>query len=293
MTDVRLGAISFINTLPVYLDFQQEKPEAERLPLVYGPPSWLNQAMLEGRLDVSPVSSAFYLRHKDRFTLLSDLSVSSPGSVDSVLFLSRQPLGKALLDHPVISVPDSSETSIALLAYFLQQATGQDLRQWFQVYPAADYRQTLAETGAILMIGDDALKMIDDGIPDGYHCYDLASLWAEETGFPFVFAVWVAQRELAEARPERLKAINTELVQSRIRFLGSEALLQEGIRIARTRCTISSGKLRSYFTRSLSYELTDAHRTALSRFETILESLDTPTSAHDNTSDSTRSKVPL
>lgn len=271
---IRLGAIAFINTLPIYQCLDEEHlPEVE---ITYGAPSLLNRSMANDWLDVSPVSSAYYLRNREKLVLLEDLSVSSPGSVDSVLFLSKVPLGEGLLDLPILSVPDASETSIALLAWLLHdtlngKVTPEFIQQeWFRVYPAADYWHALEETGAILVIGDDALRITADGIPEGYYCYDLASLWVERTGLPFVFAVWVAQREWAEANPQELKALNQGLIESRDRFFADAALIEEGVRIAQTRCTISPEKLLSYFTCSLSYNLSDSHRLTLEKFGNIL-----------------------
>jgi chorismate dehydratase len=272
----RLGAIAFVNTLPIYMDY----PPPVGTEVIYGPPSALNRAMLAGELDVSPVSSAFYLRHRDRFVLLEDLSVSSPGAVESVLFLSRVPMGPDLWDLSSIGVPDASETSIALLAHFLQKACGGSrVDGRFEMYPAKDYQQALADKGAVLIIGDDALQIIDEGVPPGYYCYDLASLWVEDTGLPFVFAVWVAQKAWAKANGASLAAMNQGLCWSRDRFLGDEALLERGVRMASTRCTISPERLRHYFTRSLSYTLSGAHQQALGRFDEILKALDAPLDA--------------
>jgi chorismate dehydratase len=270
---LRLGAIAFINTLPIYSTVAPEPG----LDIVYAPPSGLNQLVDDGLLDVSPVSSAFYLRHHQELDLLADLSVSSFGSVESVLFLSRRPLGPELLAQDVIAVPDSSETSIALLAHLLEEATGVDCQDRFRTYPAAHYRSVLDETGAMLVIGDDALRLVDEGVPTGYHCYDLASLWVERTGLPFVFAVWVVRKAwLTEdpANAQRLDALNRRLSACRDRFFADETLLEDGVRIARTRCTISPETLRGYFTRSLDYRLGEAHRQALTQFHGILNHLD-------------------
>jgi chorismate dehydratase len=285
---IRLGAISFINTLPIYFPFG----EPDSVELVYAEPTTLNQAMLNGDLDISPVSSAFYLRHPEQFVLLKDLSVSSPGSVESVVLFSRKPLGPELLDHPTIAVPDSSETSIALLAYLLKQKTGQDLRSWFHVYPAADYRHIMEETGCLLSIGDNALLMVHEGLPEGFQAYDLASLWVEETGFPFVFAVWIAQREWAERNPEQLEEINHHLIQARQSFFQDKTLLQEGVRIAKSRCTISAEEVQSYYTQSLTYDLSEKHLQALDLFGSILRDLDS-TNRERETTYWTRSQISL
>ncbi len=264
----RLGAIGFINTIPVYLPFGQP----EGVELVYEVPSALNRMMGEGKLDISPVSSAYYLRNKDKLVLLEDLSVSSPGAVESVIFVSRYPLTETLLDLPAIAVPDDSETSVALLAWLLKVKTGQDVQPKFQVYPAADYRKALAEVGCALVIGDNALLIHEQGVPDGYYCYDLSSLWSDLTELPFVFAVWVAGKAWAQAHPETLVQINRMLVEGRNRFFEeSSEWLEMGIQAARSRCTISEARIHRYFTRALDYRLGPTHQQALLRFDMILQ----------------------
>ncbi|MBY0403247.1 MAG: menaquinone biosynthesis protein [Cyanobacteria bacterium] len=285
----KLGVISFINTLPVYYPAQQDHLFDDLdFELVYAPPSGLNQMMLEKKLAVSPVSSAFYLRHQDQFVLLEDLSVSSPGAVESVLFLSNRPIQEVLnpqkhsQNPAIISVPDASETSVSLLAYLLWRASGESVpleilpHQHFQWYPAAHALETLHKNGAVLVIGDEALSLVANGIPEGYFCYDLAQQWHDESNLPFVFAVWIAQKDWAEHHPERLQLLNKGLINSRKRFFLEDSLLQEAIQIASSRCRISPEQLRHYFTSALSYTLPSAGIESLNKFKEIIERLDTP-----------------
>jgi chorismate dehydratase len=271
---LRLGAISFINTVPIYSQFV---PDA-RTELVYQAPATLNRMMANGELDVSPVSSAFYLQNKDKLVLLEDLSVSSPGAVESVLFLSRKSLGPELLDSSTISVPDDSETSVALLAYLLKQATGEDLQPWFETYPAGEYREILEKTGprnsdSLLVIGDNALLIHEQGIPAGYYCYDLSTLWKAEKELPFVFAVWVANRGWAEANPKRLEAVNQALVEARKAFFEKPELFEHGVDLAKNRCRIPEERIRRYFTVALAYDLNEKGLESMSRFEEVLKML--------------------
>lgn len=265
---IRLGAIAFINTVPVYAGFE---PDGDT-DLVYDVPAALNRRMADGELHISPVSSAWYLRNRDRVVLLDDLSVSSPGAVESVIFLSRRPLDRSLLEQVAIAVPDDSETSIALLQWLIHQRTGEPLAGFadrFVTYPAADYRRALAETGSALVIGDNALLIHERGIPDGVYCYDLAGLWHEVTGLPFVFAVWVADRVWAERFPGRLETVRSSLVAARQRFFEDPALFDEGVRLAEARCTIPTEAIRRYFTRCLDYRLADSHRQSLALFAQV------------------------
>jgi len=270
--NVRLGAISFVNTVPVYSAYQPD----ERVELIYDVPARLNARILSGELDISPVSSACYLRNQDRLVLLNDLSVSSPGAVESVLFLSREPLGPGVLDMPVLNVPNDSETSVALLAYLLQEFTGQDLRPWFRVYEAADYHQILQASGNALIIGDNALMMkesLNQNAPElsqDLYCYDLSTLWRDKTSLPFVFAVWVADRQWAEANPARLTEINRQLCEARNRFFQEPTLFQTGLQTAQARSELPFTTLERYYRECLNYHLSPNHQRSLEQFEAIL-----------------------
>ena len=270
---VRLGAIAFVNTIPVYLGMAEEA-NRDGIELVYDVPAKLNAKMGNGELEISPVSSAFYLRNRDKLVLLDDLSVSSPGAVESVIFVSRKPLGPELLDSPMISVPDDSETSVALLAHVLKQATDTDLRPWFKIYEAGKIIEALEETGSALVIGDNALMLQERGIPEGFHCYDLSSLWKDETGLPFVFAVWVANRAWAKENSAQLNEINQKLIDSRDGFFKSEDNFNAGLELAQHKSGVETETLARYFSVCLDYRLSEPHLVSLSRFGQVMLELD-------------------
>ncbi|WP_303674484.1 menaquinone biosynthesis protein [Vampirovibrio chlorellavorus] len=269
---IRIGAIAFVNTIPVYHAYQPA-PEVQ---LMYDVPARLNQRILAGELDVSPVSSACYLRHPEELVLLADLSVSSPGAVESVLFLSKVPLGPELLDVPALWVPNDSETSVALLAHLLKQATGQDLRPKFKIYEASDYQTILQAGGNALIIGDNALMMKEQlaQSESPLHCHDLSSMWQAQTGLPFVFAVWVARRAWAEQNAERLAGINQALRSAREQFFMVEDLFESGIALAQSRSQLPRAALERYYRHCLTYGLNDSHEESLQAFSRILQQLD-------------------
>lgn len=274
-TSIRLGAIAFVNTIPIYSALH----ESDDYELSYAPPATLNHMIRHHALDVSPVSSAYYLKHKDELVLLDNLSVSSTGAVESVLFLSRNPMESTdfLEQQSTIPVPDDSETSVNLLAWLLQQKTGQDLRHRFKIMPANDYRQTLTEYGSALVIGDNALRIHETpGILNDYHIYDLSGEWVSKTNLPFVFAVWVARKAWAHQNPEQLNQINALLVESRQQFFADATTFRQGIEDAKQRCEIPEAMLEHYFTNALTYTLEAAHYQSLKEFSNILSNFAHP-----------------
>jgi chorismate dehydratase len=181
-----------------------------------------------------------------------------------------------MLDLASIQVPDDSETSVILLAYLLQSATGQNLRDWFKVYEAAHYRETLRQTGNALIIGDNAL-MMKAGLSQEaqpFYCYDLSTLWREKTGEPFVFAVWAANRQWAEANPACLKEINTALKAARDEFFRDSAIFNLGLQKAKASSGLSEETLKRYFQQCLTYGLSSQHHASLRQFGHIVQTFD-------------------
>jgi chorismate dehydratase len=190
---VRLGRISYVNMAPVFYRLSADVEE------VQGVPTELNRRLLEGELDVAPISSIEYARNAGRLRLLPRLCVGSEGAVDSIQLVSRKPLEQVRS----VAVTPESATSVVLTKVLLPEARHVPLGE---------------EADAKLLIGDAALKSAFED-PTPHH--DLGRLWLERTGLPMVFAVWacpeplcaglgeledalVASVRLARAEPEQL-----------------------------------------------------------------------------------------
>src|SRR5919204_1172936 len=161
---IRLGRISYVNMAPVF--YRVEAPFDE----VAGVPTDLNRRLLDGEIDLAPISSIEYARNASRLRILPQLCVGSEGAVDSIQLVSRTPL-----EHVrTVAVTPESATSVVLTKVLLPEAAQVPLGE---------------EADATLLIGDAALKSaFEDPTPH----YDLGRLWLERTGLPMVFAVWAA-----------------------------------------------------------------------------------------------------
>src|SRR5256714_12469434 len=166
---------------------------------VQGVPTDLNRRLLDGAIDLAPISSIEYARNAQRLRLLPRLCVGSEGAVDSIQLVSRVPLEQVR----TVGVTPESATSVVLTKVLL---------------PEAEHLPLDTQSDAKLLIGDAALKSaFEDPTPH----YDLGRLWLERTGLPMVFAVWacpeppaaglgeleealVASVRLARAEPEQL-----------------------------------------------------------------------------------------
>jgi len=203
-----IGRIPYINCYPVYgaIDRGLITIDAD---LVDGVPTALNALMAGGKLDVSVVSAVEYARDSRRYLLLPDLAISCDGPVRSVMLFSKRPATE--LSQRRVLVSRSSMTSVALLELLFENVW--HARPVFVPTDAeiSDVARFGAEDHeARLVIGDAALLLESSSAPSGRgvdkasqavpqyrHAYDLGAEWKRWTGLPFVFAVWVAQRNVA------------------------------------------------------------------------------------------------
>ncbi|MEO6990311.1 MAG: menaquinone biosynthesis protein [Candidatus Baltobacteraceae bacterium] len=203
---LRVGRISYTNDLPIYRAFDEG---AVTLPgtLVAGVPAALNAALLEGRLDLSPVSTYFYALHADRFALLPHLCIGSRQDVWSVLLVS--PHAPEALDGARIAVTAESASGRALLRILLERRYGVRAEFVEVVDPLAEALQG----EPTLLIGDRALDA-RRAVPP-VDVYDLGALWHAWTGLDMVFAVWAVRRDVLESRGHEVAAALDALLAAR------------------------------------------------------------------------------
>jgi chorismate dehydratase len=197
---MRVGRIPYLNCAPIYgaVDRGIVSLDAE---LVSGVPTVLNRGIADGTIDVSVVSAVEYARDAGRYLLLSDLAISCNGDVRSVMLFSTRP-AQELAGAPVL-VSRSSMTSVALLELLFEHVW--KARPVFVPgdTEADDLRRDQEPVAARLVIGDAALMLRHRDHPvaiahgrDYPFVYDLGAEWKRWTGLPFVFAVWVARRDV-------------------------------------------------------------------------------------------------
>ncbi len=189
---MKIGDINYLNTLPLRWGLSRMK-----IPEVFlGTPAEVNQALLEGKIDLGPVSSIFYLENRDKFVGLGDICIASSGEVKSVILLSRFPLEE--LDSRTISLTRASATSQKLLQIILEK---KDLKPNFVPGERDLLENKKAE--ASLLIGDTALRAYIEYQKgeSPYYLYDLGREWKNLTGKPMVYALWVVRKEVFYAKP--------------------------------------------------------------------------------------------
>ncbi|MEW6418179.1 MAG: menaquinone biosynthesis protein [Nitrospirota bacterium] len=188
----RVGHIQFLNCLPLYYGLVKSHALLD-IELIKGVPTELNNLLIKGSLDISPVSSIEYARHHDSLILFPDFTVSSDGEVKSILLLSRFPIEE--LSNKKIALTSTSATSQVLLKLILNRGYG-IAPEYFTSQP--DFNRMLSDADAALLIGDIALKYYVEA--KDFYLYDLGLEWKKLTGKKMVYAVWAVNRNFADTK---------------------------------------------------------------------------------------------
>jgi chorismate dehydratase len=205
----RVGHIQFLNCLPIYWGLMRSGALLD-LDLHKDSPERLGAALVEGRLDIGPISLVEYLRHADELLLLPDLAVGSDGPVLSVNVVSTKPL--AQLDGGRVALGSTSRTGVLLTRMLLDQRYGVH-PEYFHCPP--NLTAMLLEADAAVVIGDVALRALYEAPGRGLLVTDLGEQWRDWTGLPMVFAVWAVRRDFAAAHPGLVKEVHEAFLRSR------------------------------------------------------------------------------
>jgi chorismate dehydratase len=184
---LRVGGIDYLNSRPLL----------EGLPAALGSegelvncvPSELARRLRAGSLDAALVPVVEYLSGPADYRIVSGVSISSYGAVESIRFYHRAPLGA--LER--VGLDRSSLTSALLARLLLAErwAPGRPAPVFIPLSPEEGLRalqEREPELDAVLLIGDAALAT---PAPAGWEPADLGTEWTRWTGLPFVYAFWV------------------------------------------------------------------------------------------------------
>lgn len=274
-----IGKIPFTNLFPIF-HVLQNVCDCKDYELVEGYPSDLNRMLRHGEIEVSPSSSIEYLRDTDGYTFIDGHSISSAGPVESILLFSRRPIES--LDGHEVFVTHRSETSTALLNIIFREfykircdlkVTGKPTNQALYIYPAylsigdeALLTANRAQKVHVDITGQDyRLCTIDHNV---FYIYDLGDLWYKNTGLPFVFALWIAKKNLPEAKRILFEKFKDDLDRSK------HLAMKNLPHIAKVSgLPMHPDKLVKYWNR-ISYDFKEEHGKGLQLFGEHLRKLD-------------------
>ncbi len=241
MRPLRLGLISFVNTLPLIRGLEVRKPEG--FELIYDRPSALADRLRHGELDCALIPVVEFFRGVGD-AIVPDLCIASDGPVGTIRFIARKPLREIRS----VLVDKSSRSSVAMLRLLLRRT--HDIEPDFHIYdvrPDAPFMTPAGEKGdAVLIIGDLAMDL-DPG--DVELDVDLGDWWHRSFHRPFVYAVWAWREREDEKIGERLTSLLHESYQLGLEEM--DILVEE----AAVGHNWSEDRVRRYLSEQIQFEL--------------------------------------
>jgi chorismate dehydratase len=245
-TPIRVGAVSYLNSKPLYYRLTEFAPGV-RLSMEL--PSRLADQLARGELDVALIPSVEYLRGAAAgYRIVPGFAIAARGPVRSVKLYSRVPFDRI----ERLALDEGSRTSQALARVWLDAAHGVRPGRIEPLPMGLPMQESTAD--AVLLIGDRAMKDPDQPF---FARVDLAEAWVALTGLPFVFALWVARPGVD------LGPLPAALARSRAEGLAhaDRIAAESGPRLG-----LEVAACYDYLTRVLSYDLGKPELAGLRRF---------------------------
>lgn len=251
---LRCGRISYTNDLPIYAAFDAAEVACPAT-LVSGVPTRLNRLLIDGSLDVSPISSFFCAEHADELLVLPGVCIGSRNAVRSIYCISKMP--PRSLEGVPIAVTGESSTGRNLFATICAERYGFVPTYAEASEPFAAYRN---DGSPCLLIGDKAIDAFLAA--DRRDAYDVGDLWRELTGKQMVYAVWAVRRDVAEKRALDVDTLSRALVDAAAWGMSH---LDRVIAEAQARIPRPAGFYADYY-RTLDFDFNEDARLGLETF---------------------------
>jgi len=237
--EIRVGAVSYLNTKPLLYGIQRSDLIRE-IDLKIDYPSKIAGMLLDDEIDVGLVPVAILPQMKE-YHINTEYCIGSDGAVASVCIFSESPIyeiEQVLLDY-------QSRTSVQLAKLLLRD-------YWKltpEFIPAGEHfhAQIKGKTAGVL-IGDRALAQRKKAA----YIYDLGEAWKNHTGLPFVFAAWISRKKLNDSFIEKFNEANKMGLEHLDKVIST--LPQDLF------------DLNEYYTHYISYELNDGKKKGLDLF---------------------------
>ena len=224
----------------------------DRYELVDGVPRQLGEQAAAGELLAGLLPVADYFRLTESFERLGHFGIAVRGRARSALLFSLKPI--RLLEGATIAVTEETSTTARLLRLILEQR--------YKVVPASYQRGKGADAEALLLIGDEALRVQRENTRYPFEI-DLAFEWWLWQHLPFVFAVWAVRKDASIQEKRQVesalaRALGVNLPQ--IEAIAHEYSATLGI---------PAPELNAYLS-SFSFRLGRAEEEGMNRFEALV-----------------------
>ena len=255
---LRVAAISFLNPAPLLYNFEHE-PTASQLrahyDVHYTTPANCAAELLAGTADLGLIPIAALT---PELAIVPGCTIASLNEVRSILLLVKNPerlSNDAALRAVRTVAADAASRSSQAYAHILFEHFHQTKPPF--VEHLADPIPMLTQADAALLIGDPALlarehrEAIEAAHP-GLLWLDLATVWRELTGLPWVAAVWAVRPEALDSAGVTAARLTADLVMSRDNGLAHiDRLVQEWT----PRLEVPAATIRAYLTENIHYML--------------------------------------
>lgn len=236
---IKVGAVSYLNTKPLIYGFEKGIMK-DRIELIFDYPSKNAAALLNDEIDIGLVPVAI-LPEMNNYYIIGDYCIGSEDAVASVCLFSEVPIEQiktVLLDY-------QSRTSVKLAQILM--------KEFWKIDPVLknatiNFQEEISGTTAAIVIGDRALEQRKIST----YQYDLGLAWKQYTGLPFVFAAWISNKPLDKEFVIEFDKANNLGLQN----------IEEIVRLN----PYSTFSLKDYYTKHISYNLTQEKRLGLQTF---------------------------
>lgn len=245
-TKIKIGGVSYLNALPMLRGIEQS-PVIKDIELSMNYPSILAQQLRYGLIDIAllPVAAIPAIEGAH---IVADYGIAAYGEVASVAIFSQVPME----DIESVYLDYQSRTSVMLARLLLRDYWKKEV----VLKPATEhFIEYIKDKNAGVIIGDRALKQRNNF----NYVYDLAAAWKDYTGLPFVFAAWVANRELPADFVDAFNEANAAGMKS-IDQIVSETLFPYY-------------DLKKYYTENIHYYLDEEKKKGLNKFLELIQTL--------------------
>lgn len=181
----RVSIINYSNTIPFTYGLLNSKDLQPLAEFSYGYPAQVAEMLCHNQVDVSIISVGA-IPSIPNAHIISNYCISATNKVDSVLLCSNRPI-----DQIETIVLDYQSRTTNILVQILARYAWNVTPKF--IMGTAGY-ETEANDFAKVIIGDRALNYASRFS----YVYDLANEWNKTFHLPFVFAAWVANKQLSK-----------------------------------------------------------------------------------------------
>lgn len=248
---IKISIVNYTNTLPFKWALKRSEL-IHQIDLQEDIPSICAQKLKFGQVDLALVPVAL-LPELDQYHIVSDYCIGANGKVDSVKLYSEVPLNEietVLLDYQ--SKSSITLTKILFKNFWKRAVVYLDAKPGFE--------KEIKGKQAAVVIGDRTFTL------NGKYNYeyDLAEVWKNFTGLPFVFAAWVSNKPLDFVFVTRFNQALQFGIQN----------IETSIKESDVISPLSQSETLQYLSQRINYHFDQKKKEALALFLTYYSKLD-------------------